>query len=54
MPLWLKRSLFLLIAGVVGWVEGFYLGPFGFGWVAVALLTAIILAIVWMRTYWNR
>ena len=52
MPLWLKRSLFLLVAGVTGWLEGFYLARFGFGTVAVALAITVILAIGWMRTYW--
>jgi hypothetical protein len=53
MPHWLKRFLFLLVVGVAAWVEGVYLAPFGFGSVAVALAITIILAIGWMRTYWN-
>ena len=53
MPLRLKRSLFLLVAGVAAWVEGFYLAPCGFEYVAFALLITVILAIGWMRTYWK-
>ena len=52
MPHRLKRSLFLIVAGVAAWVEGVYLAPFGFGIVAVALAITVILAIGWMRTYW--
>jgi hypothetical protein len=51
MPLWLNRSLFLLAAGVAAWLEGYYLAPFGFNWVAVALVITVVLAIGWMRTY---
>ena len=53
MPLWLKRSLFLLVVGVAAWVEGYYLAPYGFGTVAVALAITVIPAIGWMRTYWK-
>jgi hypothetical protein len=53
MPNWLKRFLFLLFVGVAAAVEGHYLAPFGFDHVAVALLITVILAIGWMRTYWN-
>ena len=53
MPLWLKRSLFPIVAGVAGWVEGYYLAPYGFGTVAVTLAITVILAIAWMRTYWK-
>ena len=53
MPLWLKRSLFLLVVGVAAWVEGYYLAPYGFSTVAVALAITVILAIGWMRTYWK-
>jgi hypothetical protein len=53
MPSWFKRFLFLVIVGVAAWVEGYSLGPFGFGWVAVALVITVALAIGWMRTYWN-
>ena len=31
MPLWLKRSLFLIVAGVAAWIAGYYLAPYGFG-----------------------
>ena len=50
MPLWLKRSLFLLVAGVAAWVEDYYLAQYGFEYVAFALLITVILAIGWMRT----
>jgi hypothetical protein len=50
MPLWLKRCLLLLVVGAAASVEGYYLAPFGFGTVAVALVTTVILAIGWMRT----
>ena len=53
MPLWLKRSLFLLVVGVAAWIEAYYLAPFGFGSVAVALAGTVVLAIGWMGTYWN-
>jgi hypothetical protein len=53
MPHWLKRLSFLVVVGVAAWAEGYYLGPFGLGWVAVALLITVILAMGWMRTYWN-
>ncbi len=53
MPLWLKRSLFLIVVGVAACLEGHYLAPYGFGTVAVALAITVILAIGWMRTYWN-
>jgi hypothetical protein len=52
MPHRLKRCLFLLVAGVA-WIEGYYLAPYGFGSVAVALAITVILAIGWMRTYWK-
>ena len=48
-----KRSLFLLVAGVAAWVEGYYLAQYGFEYVAFALLITVILAIGWMRTYWT-
>jgi len=50
MPLWLKRSLFLLVVIVAAWLEGVYLAAFGFGTVALALAITVILAIGWMRT----
>jgi hypothetical protein len=53
MPHWLKRFLFLLVVGVAAAVEGYYLGPWGFNWVAFALVITVVLAIGWMRTYWN-
>jgi membrane protein implicated in regulation of membrane protease activity len=46
MPLWLKRSLFLLVVGVAAWVVGYYLVPYGFNWVALALMITVVLAIV--------
>ena len=45
MRLWLKRSLFLIVAGVAAWIEGYYLAPYGFEHVAFALLITVILAI---------
>jgi hypothetical protein len=53
MPLWLKRSLFLLVVLTAAGLEGVYLAPYGFGTVATALLITVILSIGWMRTYWN-
>ena len=53
MPLWLKRCLLLLVVGAAASIEGYYLAPFGFGPVAVALVTTLILAIAWMRIYWK-
>ena len=53
MPPWFKRSVFLLVALTVGWIEGFYLGPFGFNWVVLALALTVVLAVGWMRTYWT-
>ena len=46
-------SLFRIVVGVAAWIEGYYLAPYGFGTVAVALAITVILAIGWMRTYWN-
>jgi hypothetical protein len=53
MPLWLKRFLFLLVTGVATWLEGYYIAPLDFGWFALALVITVVLAIGWMRTYWN-
>lgn len=53
MFLWLKRSLFLLAAGAVGWIEGYYIGRFGFEWLALALVITAALLIGWFRTYRN-
>jgi hypothetical protein len=33
--------------------KGACLAPFGFDYLVVALLITVILAIGWMRTYWN-
>jgi hypothetical protein len=46
--------LFLLVLGIAAWLEGYYLGPFGFTWVALTLVITEILAIGWMRRYWGR
>ena len=54
MPHRLKRCLFLLVAGVAAWIEGYYVAPYGFEHVAFALLITVILAIGWMGTYWER
>jgi hypothetical protein len=48
----LKRSLFLAVLGAAAFLEGFYLGPLGFDWFALAMVMTIVLAIGWMRTYW--
>jgi hypothetical protein len=48
-----KRSLFLTIVGITALLEGFYLGPLGFDWFALGMLMTIVLAIGWMRTYWQ-
>ena len=53
MPHRLKRFLFLIVVGVAASVKGYYLAPFGFGTVAVALTITVILAVGWMRTYWK-
>jgi hypothetical protein len=53
MPHRLKRSLFQIVVGVAAWIEGYYLAPYGFGTIAVAMVITVILAIGWMRTYWN-
>ena len=53
MPHRLKRSLFLIVVGVAAWIEGYYLAPYGFGTIAVAMVITVILAIGWMLTYWN-
>ena len=49
----LKRSLFLVVLGIAAFLEGFFLGPLGPDLVAYAVLTTIVLAIGWMRTYWD-
>jgi hypothetical protein len=46
MSLWLKRTLFLLVVAAAAWVEGYYIGPLGFDWVAGCIkrdISAIIL-----------
>jgi hypothetical protein len=50
---WLTRFLFLVAVGVAAWIQGYYLGPLGFRWVAVALVITVVLAIGWMQTYWH-
>jgi hypothetical protein len=42
-----------VLVGVAAWVEGYYLGPFGFSWVVSALVITVVLTIGWMRTYWS-
>jgi hypothetical protein len=43
----------VVVVGVAAWVEGYHLGRFGFGWVAIALPVTIVLSISVMRTYWS-
>jgi hypothetical protein len=45
MPHWRKRLLFLVIVGGAAGVQGCYLGPLGFDWVAVALLITEVMAL---------
>ena len=50
----LAQAFFVLVVvGVAAWVAGYYLAPYGFGTVAVALAITVILAVGWMRTYWK-
>ena len=37
--------------GVAALLEGYYLAPLGFSWVALALVITVVLAIGWMRTW---
>jgi hypothetical protein len=32
---------------------GFYLGPLGFDWLIGSIVITTVLAIGWMRAYWN-
>jgi hypothetical protein len=49
----LKRTLFLAVVTMVAALEGFYLGPLGFGWLVGSVVITTVLAIGWMRTYWD-
>jgi hypothetical protein len=54
-PDWLKRFLFLLVTGVTTWLEEYYIAPLDFGWsgFVLAMVITVVLAVGWMRTYWN-
>jgi hypothetical protein len=49
----LKHSLFWIVVVIVSALVGFYVGPFGFVPFAIITLVTIVLAIAWMRTYWD-
>ena len=49
----LRRSLFLTVLLSAAFIEGFYLGPIGFEVLGGAIVITIMLAIGWMRTYWD-
>ena len=49
----LKRTLFVAVAGLAAFLEGWFLGPIGFDVLAGAMAITIVLAIGWMRTYWD-
>jgi hypothetical protein len=36
-----------------GFPRRLYLGPLGFDWFALVMVMTIVLAIGWMRTYWD-
>jgi hypothetical protein len=49
----LKRGLFLTVAGIAAFLEGWFLGPVGLDVLATTMVMTIVLAIGWMRTYWD-
>jgi hypothetical protein len=48
-----RRIAFLAVVIVAAFLEGFYLGPLGFDWLVASVVITTILAIGWMRTYWD-
>ena len=49
----LKRRLFLAVTGIAAFLEGWFLGPLSADLLAYAVVGTIVLAIGWMRTYWD-
>jgi hypothetical protein len=49
----LKRLLFLAVTGIAAFLEGWCLGPLGADLLAYTVVITIVLAIGWMRTYWD-
>jgi hypothetical protein len=48
-----RRIAFLAVVIVAAFLEGFYLGPLGFDWLLSSVVISTVLAIGWMRSYWN-
>ena len=47
------RIAFLAVVIVVAFLERFYLGPLGFDWLIGSIVITTVMAIGWMRTYWD-
>jgi hypothetical protein len=52
-PCRIKRTLFLMVVNIVVALGGFFLGPLGFDWFVGSIVITTVLAIGWMRTYWD-
>ncbi|HEV8342194.1 MAG TPA: hypothetical protein VGR30_07470 [Candidatus Binatia bacterium] len=49
----LRHACFLVAVNAIAFLEGFYLGPPSFDWLVGSVVITTVLAIGWMRTYWN-
>jgi hypothetical protein len=50
---WQKRGLFLGVAHIIAFAEGYYLLPLGLDWLLPTLAISLLLAILWVREYWS-
>jgi len=50
---WIRRSFVILTLYGVGLLEGYYLPPYGIGWMLAAIGATAFLAGYWMRTHWD-
>jgi hypothetical protein len=48
-----RRIAFLAVVTLIAFLEGFYLGPLGFDWLIGSVVITTVLAIGWMRSYWE-
>ena len=53
MSLWSKRLLFIVVVHAAAFLAGVLLWPLSLEWVAAALMAIFILAIGWIKSYWN-
>jgi hypothetical protein len=49
----LRQKFFLTVLLSAAFLEGWFLGPLGFDVLAGAIVITIMLAIGWMRSYWD-